>query len=273
MVKAKKDGFRLCSLISYKLVGVPKDSPKAFMKGSRVDRLFRYFSNESYAKDFIKGMVRFQPLAFFQAFPDETRGDRFEGVSLYRPPGGMQVTRLNGEQITGQIESYQASVDASKIFIYCLSRTLNTRLAIEFNANTSIEIFDVRGFCQRITSALPEGVELANRRLPNGSLAKRLLNPVKYYKEDEDCSVRSAFGDEIAVSKLARYAYQDEVRLMFALKNSLGYGAPTHLMAGSDYTPGSHPDPGPLIINTGDLSSFCRLRSIEKLIGGAQNDS
>lgn len=183
-------------------------------------------------------------------------------MSLYRPVGGLQFTKLGKEPTTGIIDNYQSRVDASKISIYCLSRTLSSALASEFKATTYVEIFDVPGFCQRIVSALPEDVDLPNRTLPNGSIAKRLLNPVKYYKEEDDCSVRSAFGDEIAVSKLSRYAYQEEARLLFAVRSVLGYGAPTHAIADSNYTPGAHQDPGPLIVKAGDLSSFCRLLQI-----------
>jgi hypothetical protein len=76
----------------------------------------------------------------------------------------------------------------------------------------------VGGFCRRVADALP-----ANVAFPAPHGRNQLGHQVDYYSEANSCSPRWAIPDQIAVSKRASYAWQDEFRLVFSATDAFRF--------------------------------------------------
>jgi len=106
--------------------------------------------------------------------------------------------------------AFESSVNAQEIFVYCVSEALRADIAEEFYAVACVEITKISTLCARIREALPATAAFRAR-------------PVDYYPQTQGGNPRWALPDQIATSKLARWASQNEYRFMFSLTDALGF--------------------------------------------------
>jgi hypothetical protein len=72
--------------------------------------LYKYFSERKYATSFLEnGEMLFRPLAYVRDIEDATRGNQSEGISTYKPPGGLEIHN----QTTGQVFMLDAAFESS----------------------------------------------------------------------------------------------------------------------------------------------------------------
>lgn len=215
--------------------------------------MYKFFSEHRYAEAFLHGQVLFRSLAYFRDIEDAVRGDEYEGTSKFLPEGGLVVHNQTQNTTQTLPMAFESSVRAHEIFAYCTSLTLSGAIARDFQAVTCVEIRNVRMFCQRIRSALP----------PTATFRAR---PVEYYSETQDCSPRWALPDEIAASKLDRWAGQDEYRFLFSVTDALGFESVDVRLASRKQRPAPRPDEHidyPLSI--GSLRDICVVHDCKTL--------
>lgn len=213
--------------------------------------IFRYFDDRCWADAFLAGHLHFRPLSYFRAFEDgEVRGDRYEGVSVYAPEGGLVVTnQTRGTTFTLLNHRFESMVRQDDIWIYCLSRVRTAALAAEFGAVVCVEILDIPEFCRRVRAALPAGAEFIGRR-------------VDYYRAPDAGNPRWALPDQIATSKLNVYARQAEFRLVFSTTGALGFeDVSLRLVQGAAEIP-PPPRQGGQVVPVGSLAAICQVHKI-----------
>lgn len=187
---------------------------------ARKRSLFRYYAERKWADAFLNGRMRFWSLRYFRDLEDKgVRGDVDEVKAIFAPEGGLEITNhTQGTRFTLPAHSLISRAAGNDIFVFCLSRMLSARLWDEFGACVCIEITDVAGFCSRVVAALPEGA-----RFPGRPGRERLGRRVEYYETSDAADTRWALPDRIALSKLRRYARQDEFRLVFSTSGALDF--------------------------------------------------
>lgn len=195
-------------------------SPIIPPSSTRNRRLYKYFTDRRWAEVFLNGELLFRSLAYFRDYEDQSvRGDRQEGVPIFRPAGGLIVNNLTqGRTFTLPGHAFEATSKQEEIFVFCTSRSLNDDMSQRLDAVACVEILDIPPFCARVEAALPEGATFPGR--PGRT---RIGRRVEYYRETDSCSPRWALPDLIATSKSAGYAWQDEFRLVFSLTDALGF--------------------------------------------------
>ena len=183
-------------------------------------RLYKYFSDRKWAEAFLDGSILFRSLSYFRDLEDKNvREDDKEGVSIFRPEGGLIMhNETQGTTLTLAGHSLETVVKQDEIFIFCVSRFLTDALRERFNAVACVEISNIGAFCDRVTAAIP-----SNAKFPGPPGRQRIGQRVQYYCESGDCNPRWALPDVIATSKRAEYAWQDEFRLVFSLTDALNF--------------------------------------------------
>jgi len=107
----------------------------------------------------------------------------------------------------------------------------------------------------RVEAALP-----AQATFPGRPGQSRIGRPVEYCQETEGGNPRWALPDVIATSKLERYAWQDEFRLVFSLTDALQFEKVANRIV-SDHT-GKAQDAGEhrcCRVDIGSLRDICQL--------------
>jgi hypothetical protein len=221
-------------------------------------KLYKYFSEQRWARAFLDGSLRFRTLSYFQDLEDKNvREDDKEGVSVFRPEGGLVLN--NQTQGTTHVlrgYSFESAVKQHEIFVFCASRTLADELIVKFNAVACVEISNVPAFCDRIEAALPSGA-----KFPGPPRQQRIGQRVRYYHEGGDCNPRWALPDIIAVSKRDTYAWQKEFRLVLSLTDALEFekAAMTLVPPGRPRAPQCPGEHRSYDVATGSLRDICRL--------------
>lgn len=172
--------------------------------------VFKYFSERRYAEAFLEGHVLFRSLAYFRDNEDAVRGDEYEGTSKFSPDRGLEVQNHTQGTTFKLPMAFQSTVNCKEIVAFCVSQVLSDEVAAAFNASWCVEITKVHSFCSRIKSALPPSAVFRAR-------------PVDYYPETEAGNPRWAIPDQIATSKLARWAQQREYRFLFSVTDALKF--------------------------------------------------
>jgi hypothetical protein len=183
--------------------------------------LYKYFSNNKYADDFLDGQLLFRSLSYFRNLEDgNVRGDEGEGISKYRPQTGLVINNLTQKaSFVLKDFSFTSAVQQDEIFVFCVSMTHADQLYDEFHAVACVEITDIHAFCRRVQKALPQAASFPAAQ-PN---RPRIGHKVEYYDETEGASPRWALPGRIAVSKLSRYAWQEEFRLAFSVTGAFRF--------------------------------------------------
>ena len=176
--------------------------------------LFKYLPDQ-FVEPFIReGKILFRSLSYFRDYEDaQIRGDEFEGTKLFRPEPGLEITKTEtGEKLVLPY-SLESAANESDIFVFCTSSILSAELALEFKANTCIEILDISRFLSEIRSALARRPSIKDKTLLHGL--------VNYYSPIDPPIVDWALPDRITMSKLNTYAKQNEYRVAFGINGAL----------------------------------------------------
>jgi hypothetical protein len=221
-------------------------------------RLYKYFSEQKWADAFLDGSILFRSLSYFRDLEDENvREDDKEGVSIFRPDGGLVIhNKTQGTILTLADHGMETVVKQDEIFVFCASRSLTDELREKFDAVACVQISNIGAFCDRVTAGLP-----LNAKFPGSPGRQRIGRQVQYYRESGDCNPRWALPDVIATSKRDTYAWQDEFRLVFSLTDALDF----EKIAGRIVPPGNPRDPRNAAehhtyrVTTPSLRDICQL--------------
>jgi len=212
--------------------------------------LFKYFTRSCYANDFLDGKLLFRSLAYFRDDEDLARGDQYEGTTVFRPEGGLHIHNQTHRTHSTLPLSFESSVKAHEIFVYCVSQTFSPALVQEFGAVACVEITQISVFCERIRSALPASATFKTRA-------------VDYYAASQEGSPRWALPDAIATSKLDYWARQNEYRFLFSLTGALGFEEVKLRLVDRNQRPARIPDHHQSFpLQTTTLRDFCRLHDV-----------
>lgn len=222
--------------------------------------LYKYFTDRKWAEAFLGGNILFRSLAYFRDYEDQSvRGDRDEGNAIFRPQDGLTITN-HTQNRTFVLPGYafQSAAKQSEIFVFCLSRSFNREIAQNFEASVCIEIVRKAVFCQRVTSALPP-----NAAFPGAAGHTRIGNDVEYYDATEGGSPRWALPDQIALSKLKTYAWQNEFRLVFTLTDAFNFeNVNTRLVSDRNEASRNINEHQNYVVETQSLRDICRLHEL-----------
>jgi len=220
--------------------------------------LYKYFSEHELAEAFLDGKVLFRSLSYFRDYEDKkVRQDQNEGTAIFRPEGGLIVNNLTqGKTFTLPAgHAFESTVKLDEIFVFCLSRSFTDEIRERFQAVSCVEIVNTRIFCMRVEAALP-----AQATFPGPPGRTRIGRPVEYYQETESGNPRWALPEVIATSKLERYAWQDEFRLVFSVTHALQFERVVNRIVSGDSSKAQ--DAGEhrcYLVDIGSLRDICRL--------------
>lgn len=221
--------------------------------------LFKYYDERRWADAFLVGSLRFQTLSRFRSWEEqEVRGDRHEGVSLFAPDAGLQISnKTQGTEFMRPDHRLASTARHAEVLVFCMSRTLSPRLWDGFRAVACVEIVDIPAFCARVMAGLPAGARLGGR--PG---RERIGRRVEYYQPADPVGPRWALPDRIACSKLDAYAWQDEFRLVFSMTDALEFQNVSMALAARDAEPPPNTEQGePQDIAVSGLEDICRLHT------------
>lgn len=216
---------------------------------------YKYFPERRWAEAFLDGEVLFRSLAYFRDYEDRTPDaqivrDDYEGTRVYLPENGLVTHNRATGQIVKFVEpwAFESGVKASEVFVFCVSNSYDNRLMEEFHAEACVEIVNRPGFFDRLRPALPE-----NATFVHGN--------VRYYSKSDEVKTIWAFPDQIIMSKLRRFAQQDEYRFGFSTTDALKFQKANYRLTGRE----SRPTPNPSEhlsqkLNLGSLGGICKLR-------------
>jgi len=210
--------------------------------------LYKYFSKREWADELLDGKLFFSSLSYFRDYEDENiRGDQNEGVSSYRPPGGLVgYNQTQGKPFVLPNHAFNSTTNQDEIFVLCASEVFSEQLRIDFDAVACVEILKIGTLCNRIRARLPHGATFFNRR-------------VEYYKPTEPPRERWALPDKIATSKHDGYAWQCEYRFVVSRTDALSFEnvslALTTEPPSRSRTAKAHPT---YMLCVGDLRRICR---------------
>ncbi|OIR09767.1 hypothetical protein GALL_81720 [mine drainage metagenome] len=175
--------------------------------------LFRYMTAEHAERFVRRGEMLFRSLSYFRDYEDEgIRSDEFEGTRLHLPVDGLKVTKVSTGEVIPLPYTFESTAKEDDIFVSCLSTTCSEFLAEKFNAKICIEIHEPIRLLALIRDALARRPSVKNKHLEYG--------PVKYYEPHEPPIVDWALPEKIALSKLAKYSWQSEYRIAFAINGA-----------------------------------------------------
>jgi hypothetical protein len=230
--------------------------------------LYKYFSERKWAEAFINGEALFRSLSYFRDYEDNNvREDQNEGTSIYRPEGGLVVTKqTSGTTFTLPGHALESTAKQEEIFVFCLSRSLTDELRYRFKAVTCVEILNVGAFCDRVEMALLP----SKATFPGPPDRRRIGQRVAYYRETEAGNPRWALPDMIATSKLNSYAWQDEFRLVFSLTDALGFeNVAVCLKQGNARKPRNPAEHHWYSLSVGSLRDICRLHEFQPALSAS----
>jgi len=201
--------------------------------------------------------VLFRSLSYYSNYEEmQVRGDRNEGKRVFKPVGGLELTKTKtGEQfrIHGTLES---TVQDREIFVFCMSKVLSLELAREFEADVCIEITEPAYLIAEIRSALLRRKWVRKGRLLHG--------PVDYYSPETPPLAEWAVPERMVMRKTTEYFDQAEYRLAFARGNALQLeNVVTQIKTAQDLTPPTlhgHPEH---ILKLGSLKKHCKVHRFE----------
>lgn len=108
--------------------------------------LYKYLPKEFAEVVLNRGELLFRNLTYFRQCEGRIRGDPWEGIHKDHP--GTEITLKNltsGGEMRGRYALLH-STDPDHIFVFCLSRNLDSKLISDFSATAVIEIYDPNEF-------------------------------------------------------------------------------------------------------------------------------
>ncbi len=219
--------------------------------------LFKYYAERKWAEAFLDGRFRFWSLAYFRDLEDDgVRGDANEGTGIFRPEGGLHLmNETQGRSFMLPSHAFTSTARCDEIFVFCMSRVFSAALWEEFGSVMCVEIADVPAFCRRVASRLPP-----DARFPGRPGRQRLGQRVDYYAASEAPDTRWALPDRIALSKLDKFARQEEFRLVFSTTGALDFENVACRIGPADTPPAAPaPDHASYDVDVGSLRDIGRV--------------
>jgi hypothetical protein len=216
--------------------------------------LFRYFTERTWADEFLDGKMRFRSLAYFRDYENESeakavRKDDKEGNLVFGPPEGLLVSDQT-QASTGALPGFrmESRTKQAEIFVLCASRYFSEELRDRFGAVVCVEILKIAAFCRRIEQALPQN-------------AVFFAGKVIYYDLSQGPEERWALPDLIARSKVKSYEWQHEYRFLFSLTDALEFENATYRLIRGDLKEAPNPEEHlEFRVHAKNLHDICRLR-------------
>lgn len=168
--------------------------------------IYKYFTNEAHALALIeKGALLLQPLSHFRNQEDgEVRGDRHDGLLVYAPDDGLEITKEDGTVIVIENGQFRSSAKEDDIFVYCASNSLSSHLAEKFG-NFCVEIPDPIMVVDRLQSRAH-----ASSKLDYSNI---YADQVVYRKLEQKPGVNWALPEKLAFIKPEAFSWQNEFRI------------------------------------------------------------
>lgn len=222
--------------------------------------IYKYFSKQCHLQSFLEnGEVYFNSLSYFLSCDDESRRDKNEDVTLYRPKSGLVGNHVTtARPFTLPAHHLISRVNASdSIFVFCTSAEVSIRLYQKFNAEGCIEISNLEEFKERLQAKINEFVDGgygANRTL--------LAGHIEYYDSTESPGARHACPDRIVMAKTDYFSDEAEFRFAFAKdQNAFDVNNVRYSISSELDTPNvaNHH----LTLRLGSLTDICQVRSID----------
>jgi hypothetical protein len=218
--------------------------------------IFKYLPAK-YADAFIhRGEVLFRSLSYFRNYEEkQVRGDKFEGISLFHPPSGLELTKINTGENINILGAFESRVKEREIFIFCTSLQKSEELAQEFKADVCVEICKPALFLSAIRAAL--------LRRANYRTARVFNSPVHYYRPEDPPKSVWALPEKVIMRKTGAYEWQREYRIAFGRREVF---TPENVTTHITTTPGQlsptlegHPE---ILLKLGNLQSICTVHKL-----------
>ena len=194
--------------------------------------LFRYLSAQR-VDSFLSGSMRFMQMCYYQGL-ETAAGDTMEAIRPFAPPGGLVINPGSPASSQTPGDAMIATVDAQKLYVFCLSRILSDHLYERFSADRCVEIRDVSRFVTRMRAGVRR---VGEKRVPPLSLLMH-YGPVIYYDETLGPGPSYRIPEQVAMRK--RLSFQDECeqRFIYAEADLFAFGATSlFLQRGGPFKP------------------------------------
>lgn len=210
--------------------------------------IFRYFSNQHAAHQFLLGNIRFGSLSYYQQIEDESRRDESEGVLRHNHGGKLTINNLTiGQEMDLKGFSFVSQARSDEIFISSFSRLLNPHLWSKFSAVTCVEIFRVPPFIAQVRESISDDFELHFKRV---EYADELVIPRHNW----------AVPENVASRKSPSFESETESRLILGRKEVFrAENVGLSLVQGHPETINVGREPSFMEINVGDLSGHYKV--------------
>lgn len=214
--------------------------------------LFKFYNEQRWAERFVAGEILCWSVSYYRDLESEVRGDRNEGSSEYRPPGGLVINNITrGTSFCLPGTAMFSAVKQDEIFAFCMSTSSEAVVANQLG-NTFAEVRDGPEFVRRFRYALPTGARFFSRA-------------VEYYDAAEPPDARWAVPEFISTAKQRSPTYisQAEYRLVFSLTDALEFEkVAVNLIAGMSQPTQRRAHYPSYALKIGDLSDICVLRQV-----------
>ena len=213
--------------------------------------LYKYYDEPMWAERFMDGELLCRSISYYRDREDEIRGDKNEGHSEYRPPGGLEINNITqGMSFCIPNSALLSAVRQDEIFVFCMSTSSDAVVANQLGA-TFVEILDGSEFVRRVRAALPAKASFFSRA-------------VEYYDASDPPEARWAAPQFISTAKQrsTTYVSQAEYRLAFSLTDAMDFEkVALSIATGQTYLPPRRNSYPSYMIKAGDLTDICILRS------------
>lgn len=153
----------------------------------------------------------FRPLSFFRVLEDgQVRGDDHDGVLIYAPRTGLQITKQDGTSLSLKGWRFTSSAKTDEIFVYCASKQLSRELAERFHSPVCVEITDEERLLRHLKARRHPASRLDYAGLVSGS--------VEYREHGKKPKADWALPEKLALIKPTDFRWQDEFRVAIGRK-------------------------------------------------------
>jgi hypothetical protein len=210
--------------------------------------IYGYFSDWTWAQQFLLGNLRFGSLAYYHSIEDESRKDESEGVLRHNHGGKLRINNLTQDrQMDLEGFSFVSQARSDEIFISSLSRSLNRHLWSKFLAVTCVEIFRVPSFIAQVRESIFDDFELHFKRV---EYADELVIPRHNWGVPEN----------VASRKSPSFESETESRLILGRKEVFrAENVGLSLVQGHLEAINVGREPSSMTISVGDLSAHCKV--------------
>jgi hypothetical protein len=198
--------------------------------------LFKYLPAQ-HLDAFLSGRMRFMPMCYYQGL-ETAAGDKREAIRAFTPPGGLVLNPESPAPSQTPNDSFIATVDAQKFYVFCLSRILSDHLYERFSADRCVEILDVSRFVTRMRAGVARRMPGEARSIPTS--LRMHYGPVVYYDEALGPGPSYRIPEQVAMRKRISFDDEHEQRFIYAESGLFTFGrTDLFLQRGGPFTPAS----------------------------------